>query len=60
MEMMIVIRKLLSESIFEIKLGTLVLRKPQQPVSGSAIYGRSLDIAPEPFEVVARSGSVVG
>jgi hypothetical protein len=40
--------------------GTIVLRKPQPPRPGSVIYGRSLDIDPEPFRVIARTGNMVG
>jgi hypothetical protein len=40
--------------------GTIVLRKPQPPRPGPVIYGRSLDIDPEPFRVIARTGNMVG
>jgi hypothetical protein len=40
--------------------GTIVLRKPQPPKPGAVIYGRSLDIDPEPFRVIARTGNMVG
>jgi hypothetical protein len=40
--------------------GTIVVRKPQPPRSGSVIYGRTLDVDPEPFVVVNRTGRDVG
>jgi len=35
--------------------GSIVLRKRQPPKHGAAIYGRSLDIDPEPFQVISRA-----
>jgi hypothetical protein len=40
--------------------GSIVLRKRQPPKHGAAIYGRSLDIDPEPFQVISRAGNNVG
>jgi hypothetical protein len=41
-------------------IGSIVLRKRQPLRPGSAIYGRALDIDPEPFQIIARRGGNVG